>query len=161
MPTMRDTYVPMPPPTTTRLTSRQTKNLDHENEPNSTDEPKQTPLTYEPEPLPHAAGSDQSLDDNKRINDALDRALEPFDYDIDMDLQDKIDSVPPEDEDLINHVLAILQKHIAEVYSPPRITKLAHEHRLEPGSAFDITINDENGAPWDFDIRAQRERCKD
>ena len=39
------------------------------------------------------------------------------------------------------------------------MTASAHEFKLVPGFACDIQVNDSNGAPWDFDIREQRNQC--
>ena len=78
-----------------------------------------------------------------------------------MKLENNIADIPNDDDmNIIMHVLAVLQKHISEVYSPPTFTSLASEYSLTPGTSFDITVNDENGLPWDFDIPEQRERCK-
>ena len=48
---------------------------------------------------------------------------------------------------------------VAEAYSPPRVTAAAAEAGLRLGSAFDITGDDEDGNPWDFDIPEQREKA--
>ena len=52
-----------------------------------------------------------------------------------------------------------LRAAISQVYSPPRVTaatKLLPELRLIPGFALDLTVNDENGKPYDFDDVNQR-----
>ena len=46
--------------------------------------------------------------------------------------------------------------HVIEVYSPPRVTSLAHRFGLRPGMALDLTTVDENGLPWDFVQGTQR-----
>ena len=50
---------------------------------------------------------------------------------------------------------------VAEIYSPPRVTRAARILRklgITPGFALDITVQDEDGQPWDFEQEAQR--CK-
>jgi len=57
-----------------------------------------------------------------------------------------------------------VQRLVAEIYSPPRVTaavKLLPELRCIPGFAFDITTNNENGEPWDFDIAENRRRARE
>ena len=57
-----------------------------------------------------------------------------------------------------------LRAIVSEVYSPPRITKAAKllpEYGVVPGLAFDLTVNDEDGRPWDFNIPAQRRRARE
>ena len=49
-------------------------------------------------------------------------------------------------------------KHdISEVYSPPRITKMARKMGLRAGWALDLTqVDSEDGQPWDFSVKAKR-----
>ncbi len=48
---------------------------------------------------------------------------------------------------------------VAEVYSPPRITKMAEGMGLKAGWALDLTTTDpEDNAPWDFTVKAKREK---
>ena len=52
---------------------------------------------------------------------------------------------------------------IAEIYSPPRVTAAARRLRkygLTPGLALDITVDDESGRPWDFSVKAQRDKAQ-
>ena len=50
---------------------------------------------------------------------------------------------------------------VAEIYSPPRVTSLAHRYNLPPGFALDLTIIDEDdGEPWNFDDAGKRERAR-
>ena len=42
---------------------------------------------------------------------------------------------------------------VAEIYSPPRITKRARRMGLRAGWSFDLTTCDENGRPWDFNCK--------
>ena len=57
-----------------------------------------------------------------------------------------------------------LRRVVAEVYSPPRVTKMLSRlpnHDLIPGMAFDLTVMDTaDGKPWDFDIPEKRERAR-
>ena len=47
-----------------------------------------------------------------------------------------------------------------EVYSPPRITKMASEMGLRRAWALDLTVTDsEDGMPWDFNMPAKRRRA--
>ena len=69
----------------------------------------------------------------KRINDALERAWEH----LAMEHEDQLVDVPEDGLNLCQDVTDILQTRIAEVYPPPRITKIASEYKLIPGSAFD------------------------
>ena len=49
---------------------------------------------------------------------------------------------------------------ISEVYSPPRVAKIAAKRRsLSVGTSFDITTEDENGIPWDPSKKNVQERC--
>ena len=56
-------------------------------------------------------------------------------------------------------MIGIIKNHVSEVWSQPRVTKLASEYGLSPGFAYDIEVNDEDGKPWDFDVPAQRAKC--
>ena len=64
----------------------------------------------------------------------------------DQAMYDDIDSVPSDAEDMIGSVISIVQRHVSEVWSPPRVTALASKYGLVPGSAYDIEVCDENGA---------------
>ena len=72
-----------------------------------------------------------------------------------------ITDVMNDDHDMVNQIIGIVQNHISEVWSPPRVTKLAGEFKLSAGFALDIQTNDETGQPWDFDVPAQRTKCID
>ena len=56
-------------------------------------------------------------------------------------------------------------KHIvSEIYSPPRVTaaaKLLPELRCVPGFALDLTVQNEQGLPWDFDLLENRQRARE
>ena len=77
----------------------------------------------------------------------------------DQAMYDDINSVPDNSEDMIGSIIGIVQKHVSEVWSPPRVTALASKYGLTPGSAYDIETNDSNGKAWDFDIPEQRNQC--
>jgi hypothetical protein len=56
-----------------------------------------------------------------------------------------------------------VRKIVSEVYSPPRVTKLMRELKskyLVPGFAFDLTVLDEDGTPWDFSDPSKREKAR-
>ena len=88
------------------------------------------------------AGGERENDDH--IHDALENALKPFGPE-DMDLEDKLAAIPEDANDMLQQMLNIIDIHISEIYSPPRLTMLAAEHGLSPGMAFDIMINDATG----------------
>ena len=53
---------------------------------------------------------------------------------------------------------------VAEIYSPPRVTKLIEQVRSKhilPGFAFDITVVDpDDGLPWDFNLESKRSKAR-
>ena len=62
---------------------------------------------------------------------------------------------------LLGHVMQNKQTDVdvAEVFSPPRVTKHAHTFDLMPGFALDLTTIDPiDGKPWDFRDPKKRER---
>ena len=51
---------------------------------------------------------------------------------------------------------------MSEIYSPPRATRAASlltNLGITPGFALDLTTNDEDGCPWDFDDPHQRRKA--
>ena len=66
---------------------------------------------------------------------------------------------PLDADGLADQGMASVQKHVSEVWSPPRVTKLAGKFGLNPGFAYDSMINDESGNPWGFDTPEQRAKC--
>jgi len=50
---------------------------------------------------------------------------------------------------------------VAEMYSAPRVTAEAKDMGLRPGFAMDLTTVDEEGNPWDFSIKAQRQKARE
>ena len=77
----------------------------------------------------------------------------------DSEMYDAIDSTPLDADGMADQVMAVVQKHVSEVLSQPRVTKLASKFGLTPGFAYDLVSNDENGNPWDFDKPDQRAMC--
>ena len=48
-----------------------------------------------------------------------------------------------------------------EVYSPPRVAKIATQMGLKPAWALDLTTLDpEDGEPWDFENQVKRQKAK-
>lgn len=50
--------------------------------------------------------------------------------------------------------------HVTEVYSPPRVTKMAERLKMMPGMALDLTGTDEEGNAWDFNVEEMREKAE-
>ena len=48
---------------------------------------------------------------------------------------------------------------VVEVYSPPRVVKMANEMWLRGGWSLDLTTRDEDGLPWDFNDAKMRNRA--
>ena len=51
---------------------------------------------------------------------------------------------------------------VSEIYSPPRVTRAAGMLKklgISPGFALDITVEDEDGTPWDFTLKTKREKA--
>ena len=56
-----------------------------------------------------------------------------------------------------------LQRIVSEVYSPPGVAaaaKLLPSLGIIPGASLDITMNQEDGTPCDFDVKANREKAR-
>ena len=52
-------------------------------------------------------------------------------------------------------------KHVSEIFSPPRVTKVANKIGLRSGFALDLSVDDpEDGKPWDFSTREKREKAE-
>ena len=91
-----------------------------------------------------------------------DRLMENDFHDIvnaDDEMYEAIDNVPMDQEGMADAIIGIIHNHVSEVWSPPRVNKLASEYGLRPGFSYDLQVNDENGQPWDFDVPAQRAKC--
>ena len=65
----------------------------------------------------------------------------------DSNLYNELDDIPMDDVDLVGKMIAIITNNVSEVWSPPRVTKLAHEYGLVPGFSYDIQTCDESGKP--------------
>ena len=66
-----------------------------------------------------------------------------------------------DDESMHGLLIGMLRAHVAEVYSPPRVTARASRFGLRAGFAMDLLTYDENGKAWDFDDPEQRRKCKE
>ena len=53
------------------------------------------------------------------------------------------------------------QPGISEVYSPPRVAPYCPQFNMNPGWSLDLTTQDSEGRPWDFDVESSRERAKE
>ena len=95
--------------------------------------------------------------------DPTGRALYPIDPEDlllpDQHLADKTETAPNDSGMLANNTNSI-HVRISEADSPDRVTALANEYGVSPCTAFDVTTNDETGAPWNFDTPAKRARRK-
>ena len=106
-------------------------------------------------------------DDEQVVDrDTFDGGADPMDSmdlfkEVDQDLEDKLISIPDDGDSMVELIGQVIQKHVTEVYSPPRITALAREYGLNPGDAMDLTTMDEDGNPWNFDDLDQRQRAKE
>ena len=49
---------------------------------------------------------------------------------------------------------------VGEVYSPPRVTARSSQFGVKPHFALDLTVDDDDGKPWDFSVPAKREKAK-
>lgn len=49
---------------------------------------------------------------------------------------------------------------IHEIYSPKRVNAIAELMELIPGMSFDLTTNDVDGKPWDFNIEEKRTKAE-
>ena len=59
-------------------------------------------------------------------------------------------------------LLGHAQPHVAEIFSPSRVTSHARKYSLLPGFALDLTNNDPfDNQPWDFRDPVKRRRAKD
>ena len=77
-----------------------------------------------------------------------------------MMMQIAIDNVPIDDHDMVNQIIGIVNSHVSEVWPPPRVTKLAHKFKHDPGFALDIQTNDDDGNPWDFNDHGRRQKAE-
>ena len=53
-----------------------------------------------------------------------------------------------------------IQSAITEIYSPSRVNGVAGKLRLIPGTSLDLTTTDENGDPWDFNVKSMRDKAE-
>ena len=52
-----------------------------------------------------------------------------------------------------------MKMEVAEVYSPPRVTRMAEQMGLRAGWALDLTTHDDDGRAWNFDQLEMRNRA--
>ena len=50
--------------------------------------------------------------------------------------------IPDDSDAMVNAIISVVQKHVSEAWSPPRVTARAERYGLVPGSAYDIEMND-------------------
>lgn len=72
-------------------------------------------------------------------------------------LESKLMNINEHDADMKEKLTDILAVHVPEFYSPPKVTAMACSFGLTSGTAYDLTVRDSNGLPWDVGIREQRE----
>ena len=77
----------------------------------------------------------------------------------DAEMYDASEDIPPDSDNMAGQVMSIVQNHVSEVWSVPRVTRMAPKFGLSAGFAYDLMTNDENGQPWGFDKPCQREKC--
>ena len=119
-----------------------------------------------PAPFTTAQVDDSMVNDPNNANDAPmsyeDMLLENNFRDVvnqKQEMYEDINAIPDNHGDMVSAIIATVQMHVSEVWSPPRITALAPEHGLIPGSACDIEVDDECCKPWNFDLPEQRNKC--
>ena len=85
---------------------------------------------------------------------AVDKSLadEDFHKQVDMDFEERMNGIPDESDMMHDEVIGVLRAHVAEVYSPPRVTLRAKRFGLLPGFSMDLETSDEDGNAWNFDI---------
>ena len=74
-------------------------------------------------------------------------------------MYEDIMSIQSDNGNMVSSIIAMIQKHVAEVWCQPRITTMAHKYNPVPGAAYDIETNDGTGNPWDFNVPEQRNKC--
>ena len=110
---------------------------------------------------PIASGSHG--EDMEHKYEAMNRALDAgnnFEDIVNNDLEDDMASIPDSVDNMIDMIMAVFKNHVSEIYSPPRVTALAKQYGLKEGFALDLSVCDEDGNPWDFDVPEMRERAK-
>ena len=67
-------------------------------------------------------------------------------------------------EDDVKRMNEILAQEVKvmlhEVYSPPRVNQMAERLGLIPGLSLDLTVNDTDGQPWDFNVKEKRDKAE-
>ena len=77
----------------------------------------------------------------------------------DSEMCDAIDRTPSDSDGMANQEMSIVQKHVLEVWSPLRETRLESQFGLKPGFTYNLVVNDEGGNPWDFVETETRNKC--
>ena len=79
------------------------------------------------QPMQGQEGSDKQMKWEERLNenDFHDTVND------DTDMYDAINGIPMDSEDMADQVLGAVQNHVSEVWSPPRVTRLAEKHRIK------------------------------
>ncbi len=53
-----------------------------------------------------------------------------------------------------------LEATVHEVYSPKRVNAMAEKLGLISGLSLDLTVNDTDGEPWDFNVKEKRDKAE-
>ena len=61
----------------------------------------------------------------------------------DTDMYAEIESLPADTDNMVAKMIGIVQNHVSEVWSQPRVTKLARQYGLSAGFALDLQVNNE------------------
>ena len=80
-----------------------------------------------------------------------------------MQLSSEASKFGVEYDDYEKSILVELNTVVSEIYSPPRVTRVARiltKLGIMPGFAMDITTNDEDGQPWDFDLEEEKKKAE-
>ena len=78
-------------------------------------------------------------------------------YGVDVDrVQSKIQELKQ-----VSRYMCCMGVDVTEIFSPPRVIKLAESYGLVPGLAFDLTTCDDDGQLWDFNVVERRQKAFD
>ena len=97
--------------------------------------PDIVPATVTPRPAPHIPLSDKDERDKHLNFEDLVAGDTTNAHDVvnaDQDMYDEIEPLPSDTDQMVSAIIGIVQAHVAEVWSPPRVTALASQF---PGSA--------------------------
>ena len=65
----------------------------------------------------------------------------------DAEMYDAIGNIPSDSDNMADQMMSIVQNHMSEVWSVPRVTNLVHKFGLNAGFAYDLLTHDETGKP--------------